>query len=65
MHPLILNLLNTGKTVLKKYYGFNEVFNIFDDIDNNHHKLHEYNPRTFNMIKRKNARVSNHGMEPS
>ena len=37
----------------KKDYGFDEVFNIFDEIDNNRHELH--NPRTSNMINRKNA----------
>ena len=29
LHPLIIKLINAGKTVLKKY-GFDESFNIFD-----------------------------------
>ena len=38
----------------KKYYGFGEVFEILDEIDNNGHMLNEYNPTTFTMIDRKN-----------
>ena len=52
--------------VLKKHYGFDDVFNMFHGIDNNCHELHKYNHRTSNMINRKNeiARVSeNYGME--
>ena len=56
LHPLIIKLLNAGKTMLKKDYGFDEVFNIFDEIDNNCHELHKYNPRISNMINRKNVR---------
>ena len=42
--------------MLKKDYGFDEVFNIFDEIDNNCHELRKYNPRISNMINRKNVR---------
>ena len=56
LHPLIIKLLNAGKTMLKKDYGFDEVFNIFDEIDNNCHELRKYNPRISNMINRKNVR---------
>ena len=50
----MIKVLNAGKRVLKKDYGFDEVFNIFNKIDNNHHELHKYNPRTSYMINRKN-----------
>ena len=56
LHPLIIKLLNAGKTMLKKDYGFDEVFNIFDEIDNNCPELRKYNPRISNMINRKNVR---------
>ena len=53
VHPLIIKLVNAGITVLKKDYRFNEVFNIFDEIDINRHQFRKYNPRTSNMIYRK------------
>ena len=31
---MIIKCLNTEKTVIKKVYEFDEVFNIFDEIDN-------------------------------
>ena len=39
--------------MLKKDYGFDKVFNIFDEIDNNCFELHKFNPRNLNMINRK------------
>lgn len=53
LHPLIIKLINAGKTVLKNDYVFDEVFNTFDKL-NNCHELRKYNPRTSNMINRKN-----------
>ena len=54
LHPLIIKLLNTIKTVLEKAYNFDKVFNVFDEIDNTRDKPQIYNPRTFVMINRKN-----------
>ena len=51
LHPPIIKLLNERKTAFEKFYGFDELFEIFDEINNNWHKLNEYNPRTSNMIK--------------
>ena len=48
LHPLIIESLNTGKTVFKKDYWFDKVFNIFDEIDN-----YRYS-RTSNKITTKN-----------
>ena len=42
------------KTVLKKEYGFDKAFNIFNEIDNKCNKLSEYNPRAPNKIDAKN-----------
>ena len=53
LQPLIIKLLNARKTVLEKDYGFDKVFNIFDEIDNSY-KLQIHNPRTSIMINRKN-----------
>ena len=53
LQPLIIKLLNARKTVLEKDYGFDKVFNIFDEIDNSY-KLQIHNPRTPTMINRKN-----------
>ena len=55
LKPLIIKLLNAEKTVLIKEYGFDEAFNIFDEIDNKHNKLSEYNPRTPNKIDTENV----------
>ena len=41
------------KNSAKKDYGFDAVFEVFDGIDNNCHKLIEYNTRTSYMINRK------------
>ena len=43
LYPLIVKLLNRGKTMSKKDHGLDEVFEIFDEIDNNCHKLNEHN----------------------
>ena len=53
LQPLIIKLLNARKTVLEKDYGFDKVFNIFDEIDNSY-KLQIHIPRTSTMINRKN-----------
>ena len=53
-HPLIIKLLSTGKTVLKKDYGFDEIFIIFDETDKNCYELYMNNHGTSNMIDRKN-----------
>ena len=39
--------------------GFEEVFDIFDEIDIIHHELNQYNPRTVNKIniRKRNAIV--------
>lgn len=52
---MIIKLLNTVEKVLKKDYGFDEVFNTFNGIDNKHNKLNEYKPRTCNKINTKNT----------
>ena len=57
LNPLIIKLLNPGKMFLKKNCGLDEVFNIFNEIDNNHHELCKYNPRTSNMINRNNEKL--------
>ena len=49
----MIKLLHAGKNVMKKKCGFCEVFNIFDEIDNNCNKLDGYNPRTLNKINTK------------
>ena len=36
--------------MLKKDYGFDEVFNIFNEIDNKRNKLNEYKPIASNKI---------------
>ena len=38
----------------KKEYEYDEAFNIFDEIDNNHYKLSQYSRRNSNMINKKN-----------
>ena len=35
LHPLIIKLINAGKKVFKKDYGFDEACEIFDEIDKN------------------------------
>ena len=45
LNLLIMKLLNAGKTLLKKYYGFDHACNIFVEIDNKRNKLCEYKPR--------------------
>ena len=47
LHPLIIKLLNAKKKKKKRkgaHYEFDEVFNIFDQIDVNRNKLTEYKP---------------------
>ena len=39
LHPQKINLLNTEKTVIKNYYGFDEVFNNSDEIHNKHNEV--------------------------
>ena len=43
--------------VLKKDYRFDEVFDIFDEIDINHNKPNEYKARTSNIVNRKNEKL--------
>ena len=50
---MIIKSINAGKTVFKIDYAFDEAFNISDEIDDNHHELHKYNPRNSNMINRR------------
>ena len=45
-----MKLLNAEETMPKNVYGFDEVFNIFHEIDNRHIKLNEYKPMTSNKI---------------
>ena len=40
--------------MLKRDYGFDEAFGIFEEMNNNHHKLNGYNSGTSNTINRKN-----------
>ena len=40
--------------MLKKDYEFDEVFNIFDELDDNRCYFHKYNPRTSNVITKNN-----------
>ena len=54
LYPLIIKSINARKLMLKKDYGLDKIFNIFDEIDDSRYKLHMYNPRTCNMINRKN-----------
>ena len=53
LYSLIKKLINVRKTVLNKDNGLEEVFNIFDEIDDSRYKLRKHNPRTSNMINRK------------
>ena len=32
LHPLIVKLVTAGKTMLKKEYGFGEVFDVFNEL---------------------------------
>ena len=50
-----IKLLNSEKTVIEKNYGFDQVFNIFDKIENKWNELNEAKPRSFNQINAKNA----------
>ena len=54
LYPLIIKSINARKLMLKKDYGLDKIFNIFDEIDDSRYKLHMYNPRTSNTINRKN-----------
>ena len=53
LYPLIIKSINARKLMLKKDYGLDKIF-IFDEIDDSRYKLHMYNPRTSNMLNRKN-----------
>ena len=46
LHPLVIKLINGEKTVLKKDYGFDETFDIFEELDDKRSKLNEYKRRT-------------------
>ena len=52
LHSLILKL---QKTILKKDYGFDEAFNIFDEIDHRSKKTYEYKPSSSNEINTNNV----------
>ena len=54
LHPLIIKLINAWKSVFKVDYGFDEVLDIFHEIDIIHREPNEYNPRTVNKINTKN-----------
>ena len=54
LRPLINKLLNTEKMVLRKDYGFDETFNIFDEIDNMRNRLYAYKPKASNTINTNN-----------
>ena len=54
LHPLIVKLVTAGKTMLKKEYGFGEVFDVFNELGIIRNKLHKYSPRTLNKITVKN-----------
>ena len=55
LHPLVIKLINGEKTVLKKDYGFDETFDIFEELDDKRSKLNEYKRRTSIKINIKNA----------
>ena len=57
LHPLIIKLLNAEKTMLKRDYGFDEAFNIFDGIDSKFNNLNEYKPRTSNKNNTKKPTI--------
>ena len=46
LHALITKLLTAWRTMIKKVYGFDEVFNIFDEIDKNCNKISDIKPNT-------------------
>ena len=48
-------MLNTEKMMLKKYYGFDEAFNILSKIDNKRNKLNEFKQMPDKNIDNKNA----------
>ena len=54
LYSLTTKLLKAEKTMLKYEYGFDEIFNIFDEIENNRNKPNDYKPRQFNMTNTKN-----------
>ena len=51
---MIIKLTNVEKAMLKKDYGFDKLFNFFDEIYYNRHKIQLYNPTSSNMINRNN-----------
>ena len=53
LHTLIMKLLNAEETLLKKDHGFDEVFNILNEMDNKRNKRNEYKPITSNNITKK------------
>lgn len=55
LYPRIIKLLNTEKAMLKKDYGFDEAFNIFDAVDNKYNNFYEYKPKTSNKILTQNV----------
>ena len=54
LRPLKIKLLSIEKAMVRRNYGFDETFNIFDEIDNKRNKLNEYEPRSDNNINNKN-----------
>ena len=51
---MIIKLTNVEKAVLKKDYGFDKLFNFFDEIYYNRHKIQLYNPTSSNTINKNN-----------
>ena len=48
-----MKLLNKEETVFKKYYGFDEIFNIFNETNNKRNKLTQYKPIASKEINKK------------
>ena len=44
--------------VLRKDYGFDEAFNVFDEIKDKHIKLNEYKPSNSDKINTKNEMLT-------
>ena len=49
-----IKLLNSEKIMLKKKYGYNKAFNVFEGIARKSIKLYEYKPKNSDKINTKN-----------
>ena len=53
LHPTIIKFLDLEKTMLKKDSGFDDAFNIFNEIYNKYNKLNKYKSGATNKINKK------------